>query len=255
MRTFEAYQKWLGLSSSTVKNGVDSETGNRYIVEFAKHYKEVTGKTLCLSCRFDKSFSHFISKIKGVKRMPPYKTQLETKQETGFILKKKYQGVSLGFGSQEMLSNQNMTVEKAVKFYVEHKAGETLFDVVPENIEELVEAYKAGEPVAEEEATEEPVAEEEATEEPVAEEEATEEPVAEEEATEEPVAEEEEATEEPVAEEEAVAEELELTTKDFNAEEAIDMINNNSLDDLGAGFLHPSETRKTVLAAWKAKTS
>ena len=107
---------------------------------------------------------------------------------------------------------------------------------------------EAEEPAAEEEPAEEPVAEE-----PVAEEEpAAEEPVAEEEpAAEEPAAEAETAEEAPAEEE---AEKSTGTSTDMTANEAIEHIKNNPLEEL-EGFVTDAEDRVTVQRAWEAKQS
>jgi hypothetical protein len=223
------YNKWLNMSPEDVKSGLN-EAGQRHLVEFSEHYKEVTGETLCLTCSFNSKFYKFTSKIKGLNMLP---TENKVKKETGFLLKEKYQGVSLGFGSQEMLSHKNMTTEKAVKFYAEHPAGAKLFREVPENIEELVEAYQEEKLTAEllgDQDTEEEATEEEATEEEATEEEATE----------------EEATEEDSSDD--------LTSGDYSAEQAIAIIEEKPLEQL-AGFVQDSEDRVTVLAAWNKKNA
>jgi TATA-binding protein-associated factor Taf7 len=228
------YNKWLNMSPEDVKSGLN-EAGQRHLVEFSEHYKEVTGETLCLTCSFNSKFYKFTSKIKGLNMLP---TENKVKKETGFLLKEKYQGVSLGFGSQEMLSHKNMTTEKAVKFYAEHPAGAKLFREVPENIEELVEAYQEEKLTAEllgEETSEEETSEEETSEEETSEEETSEEETSEEETSEEDSSD-------------------DLTSGDYSAEQAIAIIEEKPLEQL-AGFVQDSEDRVTVLAAWNKKNA
>lgn len=60
----------------------------------------------------------------------------KTTNDSGYILKAKYDGIPLGFGSPVLVTNANITKEYAEKLIKEHKRGADLFDKIPEETEE-----------------------------------------------------------------------------------------------------------------------
>lgn len=134
---------WLNISAETAKTGVNPDSGQRYLIEYAEDYKIVMGAALkCSSCNFTSNYAQFIERFKTTD-MAASTPQPKTK--SGFKLKAKYEGLSLGIGSQVHISSKVITDKLAVQFLVEHPAGEKIFEVVPENVEDLIDAYESGE--------------------------------------------------------------------------------------------------------------
>lgn len=115
---------WLKLDKVTIFTGTDGN-GNRYLSRFLKDYKEAfpgtdpnAGCQRCLDDYYQKLIKH-ISIMKTVKN------------ESGFVLKEKYQNIPLRFGSKVLVNNSNMTVEYGREL-LKRKNGEKLFDKIPE---------------------------------------------------------------------------------------------------------------------------
>ncbi len=60
------------------------------------------------------------------------------KRENSFVLKLKYNGIPLKFGSPETVTNMNITADKALYLIKNHKRGKELFDKLPDNLDELL---------------------------------------------------------------------------------------------------------------------
>lgn len=116
---------WLKIDKVAIFTGTD-ENGNRYLSRFLKDYKEAfpnsdpnAGCQRCLDDYYHKLIKH-ISVMKTVKN------------ESGYVLKKKYENIPLHFGSKILVNNTNMTKEYGEKL-LERKKGKDLFEKVPDN--------------------------------------------------------------------------------------------------------------------------
>src|SRR5690625_4628739 len=111
---------WSKIDRVTVFKGFD-ENGNRYLTEFLKDYHTLYGGSPNAGCG---------------KCLNSYYDKMITKKNTTmskYRLKKKYDGISLGFGSNVIVSNRNMTDEKAKQLIATHPRGKELFDKLPED--------------------------------------------------------------------------------------------------------------------------
>ncbi|WP_417867948.1 hypothetical protein [Xanthomarina gelatinilytica] len=118
---------WQKLDKVTIFTGTD-ENGNRYLSQFLRDYKEAfpgtdpnAGCQRCLDDYYQKLIKH-LSIMKTVKN------------ESGFVLKEKYQNIPLKFGSKILVNNSNITKEIGIEL-LKRKNGEKLFDKVPDNLE------------------------------------------------------------------------------------------------------------------------
>lgn len=118
---------WLNLNKETIFKGKDEE-GNRYLSQFLSDYKEVfkpaeinAGCTNCLN-------NYYHEMIKHLNIMA---TQNQNKN-SGYLLKAKYEGIPMAFGSRKLVYNHNLTDEIAKKMIEKHPKGKDLFQVIPE---------------------------------------------------------------------------------------------------------------------------
>lgn len=99
--------------------------------EFLKDYALYFGNNnLCASCpsKLDSYYNDFNRVF--IMKLPF--------GDRRFIVKKKYNGLPLEFGSNIILSNANMTKDLAITFITKHSKGKNLFEKLPENIDELI---------------------------------------------------------------------------------------------------------------------
>lgn len=117
---------WISLDKVTIFTGKDKD-GNRYLTQFVRDYKKVFGnERIEIGC--DKCINTLYNNF--IKYLNNMKTSKNTK--TKAVLKKKYQGIQLCFGSKFFITNANMTQEQAVYLVTKHPHGKKLFDVLPE---------------------------------------------------------------------------------------------------------------------------
>lgn len=118
---------WLSIEKETIFTGKD-ENGNRYLSRFLKEYQETfnpdminAGCSRCLEDYYQK-FTKYLLKM-GTK----------VKTESGYVLKAKYNGIPLKFGSRKLVTNATITKEQGDYLLKNHKRGADLFDKVPDN--------------------------------------------------------------------------------------------------------------------------
>ncbi len=113
---------WSQLSISDIINGRNGQ-GGRFLVEFARDYQRRYNSSLCISCK---------GKLEqGIRKFLTQDT-MDKGTNSGYVLKKKYEGIQLGFGSQLVLTSINLTDELARRFIEKHPLGEALFEKMPE---------------------------------------------------------------------------------------------------------------------------
>lgn len=130
---------WLKLDKVTIFEGRD-ENGNRYLSRFLSDFKkEFNPDTInagCQRCLED----YYLKFTKHLSKMGNKKSQSD------FILKAKYNGIPLEFGSQTFVNNSNIDAEKALKLLKGHKKGKELFEKLPKNIDDLLENGQGEDP-------------------------------------------------------------------------------------------------------------
>lgn len=125
MKNWEKYQ------AKEIQSGSD-ENGNRLISLFAKDYKFITGNDLCASCNdFHQVLINFLNQLEKMNKV----------KNSGFILKAIYENITL-HGSQVYYNNANLTDEMALELLTKHPKGEGLFEILPEDWENLVKDKK-----------------------------------------------------------------------------------------------------------------
>lgn len=106
------------------------EDGSLLLTDFIRDYKNVfkpvevnIGCLSCLNQYYDKLIN-YITKM-GTK----------TPEKCLFKLKEKYNGVRLGFNTNLLIHNGNITDELAIRLLKEHPRGELLFTIIPDSYE------------------------------------------------------------------------------------------------------------------------
>lgn len=119
---------WQNVDRETVFTDVDSH-GNRYLSQFLSDYKKAfpasdpnAGCRKCLNDYYEKLTKHI-------------STMGQVENKSGYVLKAKFEGIPLEFGSQILVTNSNMTKEYAEKL-LKRKHGADLFEIIPEASEE-----------------------------------------------------------------------------------------------------------------------
>jgi len=119
---------WLSIQKETIFTGKD-EKGNRYLSRFLSDYKKAfnledinAGCKKCLDEYYKKMTKHLREMSKSNKNP----------QNSGYVLKAKYNGIPLKFGSPILVTNANITDEMAKDLLKNHKKGEDLFEKIPE---------------------------------------------------------------------------------------------------------------------------
>ena len=127
---------WTKYKAEDVKNGLD-QNGNRLFSLFVQDYIKVFGVDVCPNCKdFPVKFQNYLNKTAMSK-------------ESKFQLKKMYEGLPLEFGSQVYVTNANITDENALQLIKNHPRGKELFEVLPDNVNELLGAgNKSDKPAA-----------------------------------------------------------------------------------------------------------
>ena len=126
---------WLNIEKVVIFNGKD-ENGNRYLSQFLRDYKEVFNPDYvnagCEKCLND-YYTKFIK----------YLNMGNDKEEKKYVLKAKYNGIPLKFGSPVLVTNSNITKQYAETLAKNHPRGKDLFDVYPEEVEKKPRQRKA----------------------------------------------------------------------------------------------------------------
>ncbi len=115
---------WLAIDKVSIFSGKD-ENGNRYLSQFLQDYKQVfdrdeinAGCPKCLENYYQKFTKHL--------------SRMGQKETSNYRLKAKYNGISLGFGSNVIISNRNITDELGAQLLEKHPAGKQLFEKYPQ---------------------------------------------------------------------------------------------------------------------------
>ncbi len=129
---------WLKFDKNEIFNGKD-EKGNRYLSQFLSDYQQTfnpedinAGCQKCLNGYYQKMINHLTMSNK----------KKEDSNNSGYLLKKKYENIPLSFGSRHLVNNQNITDEMAKALIDNHAKGEDLFQVIPESANEEVDPVK-----------------------------------------------------------------------------------------------------------------
>lgn len=119
---------WREIEKPAILTGKD-ENGNRFLSQFLKDYNEIfqpqeinAGCQRCLDEYYTKTIKYL-------------NTMQDKKNESGYVLKPKYEGIPLEFGSQTFVNNRNITREHGDKLLKGHPRGADLFEVVPKKQE------------------------------------------------------------------------------------------------------------------------
>lgn len=114
---------WLNIDKVVIFTGKD-ENGNRYLSQFLRDYKEAFGKEEinagCPKC-LDSYYTKFTKHL----------SKMGEKINSTYRLKAKYNGISLGFGSNVIVSNRNITDDLAEQLLKNHPRGKELFETMP----------------------------------------------------------------------------------------------------------------------------
>ncbi|PHQ27702.1 hypothetical protein [Leeuwenhoekiella nanhaiensis] len=117
---------WREIDKTTILTGTD-ENGNRYLSRFLKEYQQTFQPDMinagCQRC-LDDYYNNFIKYLN---------TMGTAKNDSGYILKAKYEGIPLEFGSQTFVRNSTITKKQGDFLLKNHKRGEELFEQIPEN--------------------------------------------------------------------------------------------------------------------------
>lgn len=118
---------WSNIDKVTIFKGKD-ENGNRYLSQFLSDYKRIfNAKEINAGC--ERCLEDYYLKL--IKHLQMGKST----NDSGYVLKAKYDGIPLGFGSPVLVTNANITKEYAEKLIKDHKIGADLFDKIPEETE------------------------------------------------------------------------------------------------------------------------
>lgn len=122
-------RNWLDISKKDIFYGTDNN-GNRYLGQFLRDYKEEFAPDVinagCQGC-LDQYYSNMVKKLNemGIE-----------KNKSGYVLKAKYNGIPLKFGSPILVTNTNID-DKMGKYLIEnHAKGAGLFESVAEEKKE-----------------------------------------------------------------------------------------------------------------------
>lgn len=139
---------WLKYKSKpeTVRNG--KHDGTRLVFLFSEDYKELFGVEPDISCPncFGRDFLKFMNAIESPEKAALIKTRTMSKAQGKFRIKAMFEGIRIT-GTKHILSTLAMANDPdiALRFYVQHPHGAKLFDSVPKDVEEMVEAWKEAE--------------------------------------------------------------------------------------------------------------
>lgn len=116
---FKSNNDWINIEISNLITGYDSN-GVRFLGQFLKDYTELFSESVNAGC--PRCISTYLKK---------YKLKFTTMENNSkYILKKKYEGISLNDSTSVMVNNNNITDEYAVELLKRFKADE-IFEVYP----------------------------------------------------------------------------------------------------------------------------
>lgn len=112
---------WSKYSIDQIKTGTD-EKGNRLLLAFNKEYREIFGHEPCHTCgSWAEKAKKFLNQVNTMSKV----------ENSGYVLKKMYEGVTLEFGGNP-ISNRNLTDKIAKQLIEKHPKGAGLFLKIPE---------------------------------------------------------------------------------------------------------------------------
>lgn len=118
-------RKWVEIDMDVIFDGND-EDGNRYRTQFLKDYRDIfQPEEINAGCRRCLKDYYF-------KLIKFQETMSKDKKKSGYVLKLKYQGIPLKFGSRIFVTNANMTDKIGKELLKNHPRGAMLFDKIPE---------------------------------------------------------------------------------------------------------------------------
>lgn len=116
---------WLNIELSNLITGYDSDEV-RFLSQFLQDYTKVFSESVNAGC--NKCISTYLTN---------YKLKFQQMENTSkYILKNKYEGISLNDTSSVMVNNRNITDEYAIELLKRFDV-ETIFDVYP-NVEDII---------------------------------------------------------------------------------------------------------------------
>lgn len=117
---------WLKINKETIFSGKD-ENGNRYLSQFLADYEKTfhpdeinAGCKRCLDDYYKKFIKHLSMSKKDT-----------NSENSGYILKKKYEGIPMHFGSRKLVYSHTLTDEIAEEMLKKHPKGKELFHNIP----------------------------------------------------------------------------------------------------------------------------
>jgi hypothetical protein len=122
---------WTKIELSNLITGYDSN-GVRFLSLFLKEYTQEFSESVNAGC--NKCIAEYLTKYKLKFKV------MENKSD--YILKKKYEGLSLNDHSSVMVNNDNITNDYA-KELLKRFSAETIFDVFPKKEKENIEFEKS----------------------------------------------------------------------------------------------------------------
>lgn len=128
---------WTKIKADAVFNGKD-ENGVRYLPEFLQDYQTTFNAVPEGGCH--KCLIRYYTQI------TKYLSKMNTKTKSSFKLKQMFEGIQFGFGSNRIISNRNLTDEIAVELLDTHPHGKKLFEIVPNNLDEIRQSIEGQEP-------------------------------------------------------------------------------------------------------------
>lgn len=120
---------WRLLDKVAIFTGKD-KNGNRYLTSFLKDYKRIF-HPLDINAGCERCLNDYYNKILNYLTMAP-----KENKNTDFILKIKYNGIPLKFGSRILVTNANLTDEIGSFLLANHPRGEKLFDKIGKIVED-----------------------------------------------------------------------------------------------------------------------
>lgn len=119
---------WLKIDKDTIFKGND-ENGNRYLSQFLSDYKKIFSPA-DINAGCERCLNDYYQKL--IKHLP---TMGKDKKKKEYVLKLKYNGIPLEFGSPVLVTNANVNEEYARKLIKSHPRGKDLFDVLPDSFD------------------------------------------------------------------------------------------------------------------------
>lgn len=118
---------WSKLDKETIFKGNDAK-GNRYLSQFLSDYQNTfnpesinAGCERCLEDYYNKMIKHLNMSNKN-----------SNTKNSGYLLKPKYEGIPMAFGSRKFVYNHTLTDEIAQEMIKNHPKGKALFQNIPE---------------------------------------------------------------------------------------------------------------------------